>query len=260
MRRVALSVLVCLVALPLSATQIAAQQLGAPPLAAELARIDSLTTAQNVSAAVALAESIARRAPTDATALARLARVRLLQGDAAPEKSPQQDRLYRDALAISERAVAADPTLPEAYLRRAAAAGKVALFAGIFDASDYVQMLRSDTERIIAMRNVPPIILSTAHYILGRTHLKLTETPRMVRAPLGLAFGNRSDALMHLRQARTIRPGFIMIELEYGRALSEDGRAAEARTVLRAVAGLPEAEPGDAERKAEAATLLAALR
>lgn len=250
MRRIVLSIVASLLSLPLGAQQ----------LAPELARVDSLIGAQELSAAVALAESIARRAPSDATALARLARVRMLQGDAALEKSPQQDRFYRDALAIAERSVAADPALPEAYLRRAAAAGKVALFAGIFDASDLVQTVRADTERIIAMRNVPPMILSTAHYILGRTHLKLTETPRMVRAPLGLGFGNRADALVHLRQARTIRPGFIMIELEYGKALREDGRAAEARTVLSAIASMPEAEPGDATRKAEAGALLSTLR
>jgi predicted Zn-dependent protease len=82
----------------------------------------------------------------------------------------------------------------------------------------------------------------------------------MVRAPLGLAFGNRADALKHLRQARTVRPGFIMIELEYARALVEDGRGAEARSVLRPIANLPEAEPGDAKRKAEAAALLGTIR
>ncbi len=247
-------VLVLLVASVLAAPLLAAQQ-----PAADLARIDSLIAAQEVPAAVTLAEGLARRMPNDGTALARLARVRLLQGDAAPEKSAQQDRFYRDALAIAERAVIAAPTLPEPYLRRASAAGKVALFAGILDAADFVKLVRADTERIIAMRNVPPMILSTAHYILGRTHLKLTETPRLVRAPLGLAFGNRADALTHLQRARAIRPGFIMIELELGRALAADGRTAEAKRVLQPIAAIPEGEPGDSARKAEAAALLRSL-
>lgn len=234
--------------------------LGAQQLSPELTRVDSLILAQNVTAAASALDAESRKRPNEFQVLWRLSRVTVLQGDAAPAQSPEQVRLYRLGLAQAERAVRANPTAPEGYLRRAAAAGKVALFSGVFDAADFVLQTKADAERVIAMRDVPAMTLATAHYILGRTHLKLTETPRALRLPLGLGFGNLNDALANLRRAQQLRPGFIMFELELGRALAEARKPAEARTVLGAIAALRESEPGDAVRKREALEALHALR
>jgi tetratricopeptide (TPR) repeat protein len=238
--------------------------LSAPPSAAQpsaaMARVDSLLAARQLAPAVSMLDEALRSAPRDYEVLWRLSRVRVLQGDAAPEQSKAQDRLYREALDIAERAIKANPTAPDGYLRRAAAAGKVALFSGVLDAADYVTQAKADAERVIAMRDVPASTLASAHYILGRTHLKLTETPRPLRMPLGLGFGNLPDALTHLKRATELRPGFIMFELEVGRALAQDGRTAEARARLQAVATLAEQELGDEARKREAAELLRTLR
>jgi len=233
---------------------------GAQQLAPELARVDSLVLARNVPAAVTAIEAEARRTPRDFEMLWRLSRVRLLQGDAAPAQSRQQDRLYRQAIDVAEQAIKANPTAPDGYVRRAAAGGKVALFAGVLDASDLVLQAKEDVERVIAMPNVPPVTLATAHYILGRTHLKLTETPRPIRMPLGLGFGNLNDAVTHLRRARQLRPGFVMFELEVARALVAADQGAAARPILTAIAALPLTEPGDEIRKTEAADLLKTLR
>lgn len=228
--------------------------------APELLRVDSLIVAGDVPGAVAAIEAEARKTPRDFQVLWRLSRVRLLQGDAAPAQSRPQDRFYRQALEMAERAIKADPQAPEGYVRRAAASGKVALFAGVLDAADYVLVAKEDVEKVIAMPSVDPVLLATAHYILGRTHLKLTETPRPLRMPIGLGFGNLPDALVHLRKARELRPGFVMFELEWARALAADGKDAEARAVLAALPGLADTEPGDAARKAEGADLLKTLR
>lgn len=225
-----------------------------------MAQVDSLLAARQLAPAVAALDEAQRTAPRDYEVLWRLSRVRVLQGDAAPEKSKAQDRFYRDALSIAERAIKADPSAPDGYLRRAAAAGKVALFAGILDAADFVTQAKADAERVIAMRSVPAPTLASAHYILGRTHLKLTETPRPLRMPLGLGFGNLPDALTNLQRATELRPGFIMFELEYGRALAQDGRTPDARARLQAVATLAEQELGDDARKREAADLLRTLK
>lgn len=222
-----------------------------------LDRVDSLITAQQVAPAASLVDSALRASPRDAAVLWRASRVRLLQGDLAAGKA--QERLYRDALALAERTIAADRNAPDGYLRRAAAAGKVALSAGILDAADFVVQARDDATRVLGMANVPPLTRASAHYILGRTHLKLTETPRPLRLPLGLGFGNLPEALTQLRTATELRPGFIMFELEYARALAEDGKAADARTRLQAIAALRELEPGDAGRKQEALALLQSL-
>lgn len=238
----------------------AASPLVAQQLAPGLARVDSLILAQNVPAAVAVIEAEASRTPRDFEMLWRLSRVRLLQGDAALPQSRQQDRLYREAMDIAQQAITANPASPDGYVRRAAAAGKVALFSGVFAASDFVLLAKADVEKVIAMPNVPPVTLATAHYILGRTHLKLTETPRPIRMPLGLGFGNRNGALTNLRRAKQLRPGFIMFELELARALVANDQGAEARTLLTAIAALPLNEPGDDARKTEAADLLKTLR
>jgi hypothetical protein len=161
---------------------------------------------------------------------------------------------------IAEQAIKASPTAPDGYVRRAAAAGKVALFAGVLDASDFVLQAKEDVERVIAMPNVPPVTLATAHYILGRTHLKLTDTPRPIRMPLGLGFGNLNDAQTNLRRARQLRPGFIMFELELARVLVANDQSAAARPILTAIAALPLTEPGDEVRKTEASDLLKTLR
>ncbi|MEN9817091.1 MAG: hypothetical protein RLZ32_971 [Gemmatimonadota bacterium] len=224
------------------------------------ARVDSLLAARQLPPAVAMLEAAQRSAPRDFGVLWRLSRVRVLQGDVAPAQSKAQDRLYREALELAERSIAADPAAPDGYLRRAAAAGKVALFSGVLDAADFVTQAREDAEKVIGMRGAPAATLASAHYILGRTHLKLTETPRPLRMPLGLGFGNLADALANLRRATELRPGFVMFELEYGRALAAHDRIAEARARLQGIAALAEQELGDDARKREAAELLRTLK
>jgi tetratricopeptide (TPR) repeat protein len=225
-----------------------------------LARFDSLVIAGEVSQAAQVLDAEARSGTPGFPLLWRQSRLRLLQGDAAVAQSRQQDRLYQAALQLAEQAIKANPAAPEGYVRRAAASGKVALFSGVLDASDYVLQAKADAELVLAMRNADAISLATAHYILGRTHLKLTETPRPLRMPLGLGFGNIPEAVTNLRRARELRPRFVMFELEYARALIADDKAAEARPLLEAVATLPNGEPGDDERKVEAAALLRSLR
>jgi hypothetical protein len=240
----------------------AAVELGAqaPAGSPALLRFDSLVVAGDVAAAAQVLSAEATRAPREFQVLWRQSRLRLLQGDAALAQSRQQGRLYEAALQTAEQAIGVNGTAPEGYVRRAAAAGKVALFSGVLDAADYVLQAKADAEKVIAMPNVEPTLLATAHYILGRTHLKLTETPRPMRMPIGLGFGNLEDAGVHLRRARELRPRFVMFELEYARVLVAEGKAAEARPVLQALAALPDGEPGDAGRKAEAAELLRTLR
>ena len=223
-------------------------------------RVDSLLAANQLAPAVVLVDQSLAASPREYEVLWRASRVRLLQGDAQPEKSKAQDKLYRDALALAERAIKANSAAPDGYLRRAAANGKVALFAGVLDAADYVIQTRDDTEKVIAMRGVPPLTLASAHYILGRAHLKLSETPRPLRMPLGLGFGNAADALTHLRRATELRAGFVMFQLDYARALVANARVADARALLQQLPSLADQELGDDARKREGAELLRTLR
>jgi len=240
--------LVCLVLVP--------GVLAAQPIA----RVDTLLARNDVAGAVVQVDAAMSATPRDYDVLWRASRVRLLQGDLQAEKSKAQDKLYREALALAERAIKANPAAPDGYLRRAAANGKVALFSGVLDAADYVIQTREDVEKVLAMRGVPPVTQASAHYILGRAHLKLSETPRPLRMPLGLGFGNAADALTHLKRATELRPGFVMFQLDYARALLANDRAAEARAVLQQLPSLSDQEPGDDARKREGVELLRTLR
>ena len=231
-----------------------------PAQSPTLLRVDSLISAGQVAPAATLIDQALAATPRDFEVLWRASRVRLLQGDAQPEQSKAQDKLYREALALAERAIKANGGAPDGYLRRAAANGKVALFSGVRDAADFVIQVREDTEKVIAMRGVPPLTLASAHYILGRSHLKLADTPRPLRMPLGLGFGNAADGLTHLKRASELRPGFVMFQLELARALIANDRPAEARPLLTQLAGLANQELGDDARKREGAELLRTLR
>ena len=239
---------VSLLALPAAA--------GAQPIA----RVDTLLATNQVAPAVVQIDQALATSPKDYEVLWRASRVRLLQGDAQPEKSKAQDKLYRDALSLAERAIKANGAAPDGYLRRAAANGKVALFSGVLDAADYVLQAKEDADRVIAMRGVPPTTLASAHYILGRTHLKLSETPRPLRMPLGLGFGNATEAAVQLKRASELRPGFVMFQLDYARALLANDRLSEARALLQQLPSLANQEPGDELRKREGAELLKTLR
>jgi hypothetical protein len=233
--------------------------IGAPARAQDaralVARTDSLLARLDLPAARQAIEAAYRSAPKDYDVLWRLARVFVLAGDAASAKG-EQDRLYRSAQAYADQAIKVNPNGAEGYVRRAAAAGKVALFKGVLDAADLVEGVKADAEKAIALNNAGPLTTAAAHYILGRTHLKLTETPRPLRMPLGLAWGSLTDATTQLKKAVDLRPGFIMYQLEYARALLKAGQGAQATPLLTAIASLPIQEPGDEERRKEAAELL----
>ncbi|MCU0650215.1 MAG: hypothetical protein MUF00_19665 [Gemmatimonadaceae bacterium] len=238
-----------LFALTIPASAVAAQD-----TRALVSRTDSALARLDVPAARAAIEAAYRQAPRDYDVLWRLARVFVLTGDAAPKSA--QEQLYRNAQAYADQAIKANPSGAEGYVRRAAAAGKVGLFKGVLDAADLVEAVKADAEKAIALNNAGAQTTAAAHYILGRTHLKLTETPRPLRMPLGLGWGNVADATKYLKTATELRPGFIMYQLEYARALLKGGQAPQAKALLGAIAALAVQEPGDEERKKEAADAL----
>jgi tetratricopeptide (TPR) repeat protein len=238
-----------------SALVFASASAAAQDARALVARTDSLLGRLDVAAARQSIEAAYRTAPKDYDVLWRLSRVHVLAGDASAVKS-EQDKLYKSAQAYADQAIKGNPNGAEGYVRRAAAAGKVALFKGVLDAADLVESVKADAEKAIALNNNGPMTTAAAHYILGRTHLKLTETPRPLRMPLGLGWGSLTDATAQLKKATELRPGFIMYQLEYARALIKGGQGAQARPLLTAIATLPALEPGDEERRKEAVELL----
>jgi len=188
----------------------------------------------------------------------RLARLEVLLGEREGDPEDEKSR-YEEALDYANRAIKANKRGTSGYVRRAAANGKLALYEGVLTANTYVNAVLEDCETAINYNSESKDALATAYYILGRTHLKLSETPMVLRMPLDLDWGNMDEALEYLEEATKLRPGFIIYELDYARALIEDDEEKKAKEILSGIKDMEEQEPGDAERKEEAEELLTSL-
>lgn len=192
--------------------------------------IDRLMEQIKIAEAKAKVDEALDKFPNDFEVMWRASRVYVVFGDTQPKS--EQEKIYVKAKEFADKAVSLNPQSSVAYVRRAVANGKVALFRGVLSVKDLVKQTRADAEKAIQLNSSGDQVLATAHYILGRTHLKLSETPEVMRIPLGLAWGNLDDAIKHLAKAVELRNDFVMFRLDYARALEKDDKFAEARAQL----------------------------
>ena len=113
--------------------------------------------------------------------LYRSSRVTLLQADIESDNT-KKEGMYYEAKRLADEALKLNSNGMNGYIRRAAAAGKIALTKGVLGAAEQVKSAREDAEKAIALNNATPQSLAAAHYILGRTHLKLSETAKAKRS------------------------------------------------------------------------------
>lgn len=192
----------------------------------------------------------------------RLSRIYALHGDDLDRTGNKDgaEKAYEKAKDYADLAIKAKPDVSTGYIRRAAAAGKLALHRGPFSAVNLVTMVRQDTLKAIKLNNGLPRDQAVAHYILGRANLRLLEKSQFVRSLIGLGWANLEDALTHLKTAVESDPSFIMFRIDYARALLENQQMALAQEQLEKVSSLTIQEPGDEERKKEAAALVQSLK
>lgn len=216
---------------------------------------DSQMESLDVKGARQSIEQAYKEAPSSYDVLYRMARLNIILGD---QEKVEDNKLpfYSKGVEFADKALAVNGKGMSGYVYRAAANGKVALFKGIFSVGGVVNKVRDDAWSAIKLNNETTQRLASAHYILGRAHLNLTKKPKLVRYPLGLAWGNIEEAYEHLKKARELRPEFIMFELEYARVLIAMDREEEGMVIARKIAGLTQKEPGDKERKNDALELL----
>lgn len=186
------------------------------------------------------------------------AKIYVEYGETIPEN--QQEVIYVQAKEFAEKALQINPNGMQAYIRRASASGKIALFKGVFSVGGLVKSVRDDTQKAISLNNAGQIPLATSHYILGRVHLKLCDKPKLVRIPLGLGFGNMEEAIEHLKKAVELRNGFIMFHLDYARALVEEDKYQEAKDQLYKIPSMQLQSFDDDKRKKEAQELLEKIK
>ena len=102
------------------------------------------------------------------------------------EEEDAQFAKYELALEYADKAVSLAPDQSVTYLRRAIANGRIALFQGVFSVADVVEMVRLDCEKAIDLNNGGDNIQGVTHYVLARTHDKISDKWAPARGVLGL--------------------------------------------------------------------------
>ncbi len=172
------------------------------------------------------------------------------------EEKTKQLETYQKSLDFAELAVKANPNATMGYTRRAIATGRVALFKGVWDSIDLVKQVRADCEKAIELDKNNP----AAYYVLGRTHAKLCEKPKIIRWPLGLSWANYDDAKANYEKAISLRPTFIMYRLDAARAYTELDEYDKAKEQLTKIATLPTENQSDNQFRREAKDLLEQIK
>lgn len=198
--------------------------------------------------------------PNNAEILWRVSRAYVDIGEhmssATEEEKEKQLQTYEKALEFSNKALAADPNNSMAYIRRAIANGRIALFKGVWESLDLVKQTKTDCEKAITLDPNN----NSAYYVLGRTHAKVSEKPKIVRWPLGLGWANLDEAVENFEKAISIKPDFIMYRLDCARAYIEMDEYDKARTQLSAIDSLPTQDEDDNQFRKEAKEMMEKIK
>jgi tetratricopeptide (TPR) repeat protein len=136
------------------------------------------------------------------------------------EEEEEKKAMYDKALFYADSSVKLAPA--EAYVRRAIANGRIALFEGVFSAIGSVNDVMGDCEKANELGNGGNQTQSLAHYILGRAHYKVCEKPYLLRLPSGLGWGDPEDSIRELEIAVKLRPNFRMYYLVLAKEYIEE--------------------------------------
>jgi tetratricopeptide (TPR) repeat protein len=161
------------------------------------------------------------------------------------EEEEAKKAMYDKALFYADSSVKLADEEAEAYVRRAIANGRIALFEGVFSAIGSVNNVRDDCEKAIELGNGGNITQSLAHYILGRAHYKVCEKPYLLRLPLGLGWGDPEDSIRELEMAVKLRPNFRMYYLALAKAYIEESEYEKAKENLLLVEKAPFVDEDD---------------
>lgn len=180
------------------------------------------------------------------------------------EKMPQETGKEEDvkklefdkALFYADSSVKLAPNEAEAYVRKAIASGKIALFEGIFSSIGSVNDVRDDSEHAIELGNGGNYTQALAHNILGRVHYKVCEKAYLVRLPLGLGWGDMEDSIRELEMAVKLRPNFRMFYLALAKSYLEEDEYEKAKETLIQLEKAPFVDEDDDQVLQEAKELM----
>ncbi len=187
--------------------------------------------------------------PDNWEVLWRISRAYVDLGEKMPDKTdPQKDeqeKIYKKSLEYADRAVKLAPNQSITYVRRAIANGRIALFEGVFSAIGTVKDVKADCEKAIQIGNGGNYVQALAHYVLGRTHLKVCEKAYLVRLPLGLGWGDTEEAVRLLEIAVKLKPNFRMFMFELAKAYVEEDEYEKAKDILKKIEKAPVQDEDD---------------
>lgn len=198
--------------------------------------------------------------PNNYEVLWRLSRVYSDIAENMPSKTSEQKDAqldkYQTSFNYADKAVKAAPDRSVTYVRRAVANGRIALFKGVFTAVGLVKSVKADAEKAIRLGNGGSYVQGLAHYVLGRTHFKVCDKAYLVRAPLGLGWGDMDVAEKELKKAVELYLDFRLFYLELGKYYIEEENYTEARKYLQKVKSSPKRNQNDDKNLSEANKLL----
>lgn len=177
----------------------------------------------------------------------------------APNDSARR-RLATEALRHARNASRLAPDDPVARLSVAISAGKLALYGDARTKVECAREIKAEAERAVELDSN----YAWAHHVLGRWHLEAAKLGAAKRFVVKLAWGGLPPAsaatgLVHLQRAVELDPACAPHHVEYGLALRDAGRLAEARREIEHGLGLPAREKHDAESQRRGRAALAKL-
>ena len=187
--------------------------------------------------------------PGDWVLMWKMSRAYVDLAEKMPQETGEEEEakklVFETALFYADSSVKLASAEAEAYVRRAIAAGKIALFEGIFSAIGSVNDVRDDSEHAIELGNGGNYTQSLAHYILGRAHYKVCEKAYILRLPLGLGWGDMEDSIRELEMAVKLRPNFRMFYLALAKAYFEEDEYEKAKETLTQLEKAPFVDEDD---------------
>jgi tetratricopeptide (TPR) repeat protein len=176
------------------------------------------------------------------------------------EQEDAQLAVYEKALDYADRSVKLANDKSITYIRRAVANGRIALFKGVFTVSGVVNKVKEDCEFAIKLGNGDKYVQALAHFILGRTHAKISEKWAPARAVIGLGWADIETAIKEFRKAIELYPNFRMFYLELAKAYIGEDEFSKARDNLKKVISSPEKDEDDDLYLEEAKKLLEEIK
>ncbi|MBP1683521.1 MAG: hypothetical protein H6Q27_1085 [Ignavibacteriaceae bacterium] len=187
--------------------------------------------------------------PNNWDVLWRISRAYVDLGEKMPVKTDaqkeEQEKTYQKAFEYADKSVKNGSNQSITYVRRAIANGRIALFQGIFSAPGTVNDVKADCEKAIQLGNGDNYVQALAHYVLGRTHLKVCENSYFVRLPLGLGWGDTEEAVRFLETANKLKPNFRMFMYELSKAYVEEDEYDKAKELLKKIEKAPKVDEDD---------------